>query len=95
MKEIYAINVYLSTQSLDVSENEEELLLFLLASETCNNCENDGLYYVKFLGFFVLRVGAVVYSIQYNYIMFKQIKFILKDQLNKDFWKEKRKRQKG
>jgi len=36
------------------------------SEDTCSDCAKDGVYYIKFLVFFILRIGAVVYSVKCN-----------------------------
>jgi len=66
MKEIYAICARLIMRSLDVDYSYFLYLIFFLADESCVDCSSDSLYYVKFIGFFALRVAAVGYSIKVN-----------------------------
>jgi len=67
MKETCVICVLEIMQSLDVNFIVVFLISkFLLADETCTDCSKDSLYYVKFIGFFALRIGAVCYSIKVN-----------------------------
>ena len=35
----------------------------LAASNTCTNCESNAWYYIKFVAFFALQVGLILYTI--------------------------------